>query len=271
MVSHQRLDTLSPPAARRDVKAELAAGFPYSLDHASAVAALLAELLCAPVPRKGLITDLDDTLWAGLLDEAGPQDVSWTGDDHRHALYQQMLASLAGAGVLIGVASRNDPGLVAEALARADLPHRARCALPGGGDLGSQVALDPSHPRDLERRRRRRGVHRRQPARARRGARASARAAPPRAPRRRRRHARRSSNTCGRCSARASCRPRMACASRASGPRGHCTAHSPRTTDRPTSWPASTARSSSATGPRTRRVPSSSSARPPSSTSTGSG
>jgi FkbH-like protein len=121
IVHHQRLDDLSPPAGRRDVKAELAAGFPYSLEHASAVAALLAELLCPPVPRKGLITDLDDTLWAGLLDEAGPGDVSWSGADHRHALYQQLLASLAGAGVLVGVASRNDPGLVAEALARPDL------------------------------------------------------------------------------------------------------------------------------------------------------
>ena len=118
MVSPQRLDHLSPPSARRDVKAELVAGFPYSLEHASAMAALLAELLYPPVPLKGLITDLDDTLWAGLLDEAGPEEVSWSGADHRHALYQQLLASLAGAGVLIGVASRNDPALVAEALAR---------------------------------------------------------------------------------------------------------------------------------------------------------
>ncbi len=121
MVSHQRLDILSPPSARRDVKAELVAGFPYSLEHASVLAALLSELLYPPVPRKGLITDLDDTLWAGLLDEAGPGGVSWSGADHRHALYQQLLASLAGAGVLIGVASRNDPGLVAEALGRPDL------------------------------------------------------------------------------------------------------------------------------------------------------
>jgi FkbH-like protein len=121
IVNHQRLDTLSPAAARRDVKAELAAGFPYSLEHASAAAALLAELLCPPVPRRGLITDLDDTLWAGLLDEAGPTEVSWSEADHRHGLYQELLASLAGAGVLIGVASRNDPGLVAEALASPDL------------------------------------------------------------------------------------------------------------------------------------------------------
>ena len=121
MAALQRLDDLSPAATRRDVKAELTTGFPYSLDHASAVATLLAELLCAPVPRKGLITDLDDTLWAGLLDEAGPQEVAWTEAGHRHGLYQQLLASLAGAGVLIGVASRNDPRLVAEALGRPDL------------------------------------------------------------------------------------------------------------------------------------------------------
>ncbi len=121
MVSHQKLDDLSPIATRRDVKAELAAGFPYSLHHAAVLAALLADILCPPVARKGLITDLDDTLWAGLLDEAGPAQVSWTGADHRHALYQQLLASLASAGVLIGVASRNDGGLVADALARPDL------------------------------------------------------------------------------------------------------------------------------------------------------
>jgi FkbH-like protein len=121
MVSPQRLDELSAPAIRRDVKAELATGCPYALKHASSVAALLGDLLCAPARRKGLITDLDDTLWAGLLDEAGPHEVSWTEAGHRHGLYQQLLASLASAGVLIGVASRNDPDLVAEALARPDL------------------------------------------------------------------------------------------------------------------------------------------------------
>ncbi|MGH2894775.1 MAG: hypothetical protein ACRDPM_16145, partial [Solirubrobacteraceae bacterium] len=105
-----------PPA-----RSVLTTGFPYSLAHASTLAALLAELLCPPVPRKGLVTDLDDTLWAGLLDEAGPQEVSWTEAGHRHGLYQQLLASLASAGVLIGVASRHDPALVAEALDRPDL------------------------------------------------------------------------------------------------------------------------------------------------------
>jgi FkbH-like protein len=121
MASLPRLDELSPPAGRRDVKSEIAGGFPYSVAHASVTAGMVAELLWPSVPLKGLITDLDQTLWTGLLDEAGPHQVAWTEAGHRHGLYQQLLASLASAGVLIGVASRNDPGLVAEALARRDL------------------------------------------------------------------------------------------------------------------------------------------------------
>ncbi|MGZ4170043.1 MAG: HAD-IIIC family phosphatase [Solirubrobacteraceae bacterium] len=121
IASQQRIDRLSPPRGRRDVKGELTAGFPYSLVHASAVAAVLAELLPPVVPRKGLITDLDNTLWAGTLDEQGPEGVTWIEDAHRHGLYQQLLASLASAGVLIAVASRNDPELVARTLAREDL------------------------------------------------------------------------------------------------------------------------------------------------------
>ena len=136
VASRQRLDELSPPHARRDVKAELTAGFPYSLGHASTLAGLLSELVPTPSPRKGLITDLDDTLWAGILDEQGPEGVSWTGDARRHGLYQQLLASLASAGILIAVASRNDPELVAQALGREDLLITADAVYPICVDWG---------------------------------------------------------------------------------------------------------------------------------------
>jgi FkbH-like protein len=121
--SLQLVDELSPPAARRDVQAELNAGFPYSLAHASVLAQLLATALASPTPKKGLITDLDETLWAGVLGESGVSNLSWDLDSRSqaHALYQQLLASLASAGVLIGVASRNDPRAVAEAFERPDL------------------------------------------------------------------------------------------------------------------------------------------------------
>jgi FkbH-like protein len=87
------------------------------------VAELLASLLRPPAPKKGLITDLDDTLWRGLLGEVGADGVSWDLDrrGHAHALYQQLLQSLAESGVLLAVASKNDAGRVEEAFRRSDL------------------------------------------------------------------------------------------------------------------------------------------------------
>jgi FkbH-like protein len=66
---------------------------------------------------------LDDTLWRGLVGEVGPDAVSWDLDSgaQAHALYQQLLASLSRRGVLVGIASKNDPEVVQKALQRADL------------------------------------------------------------------------------------------------------------------------------------------------------
>ncbi len=117
LLSAQRLDQISPQAARFDVRSELAAGFPYSLAHADALAGLLARALRNPSPKKGLITDLDDTLWSGILGDVGVAAVAWDLEHHAqpHGLYQQLLASLAEAGVLVAVASKNDAALVEEA------------------------------------------------------------------------------------------------------------------------------------------------------------
>jgi FkbH-like protein len=132
VVGAQRLDELSPPGERLDAKAELTAGFPYRLGHAAALAGALAALVGDPAPKKGLITDLDDTLWAGLLGEVGVDGVGWTLERRaqQHGLYQQLLASLASAGVLIAVASKNEPALVEQAFARDDLLLAAGSVLP---------------------------------------------------------------------------------------------------------------------------------------------
>jgi FkbH-like protein len=118
IVNSQRLDTLSS-SRRFDVNSDLASGFPYTLAHASALAQVLAELVLNRPPKKGLITDLDDTLWRGILGEVGVEGVSWDLDHHSqiHALYQQLLRSLAASGSLIAVASKNDKSLVDEAFA----------------------------------------------------------------------------------------------------------------------------------------------------------
>jgi FkbH-like protein len=123
ILNSQRLDELSPRHTRLDLCSELMAGFPYKLPHASTIAKLLATLSQNPTPKKGLITDLDDTLWAGILGEVGSEGVSWHLDQHTHmhGLYQQFLDSLASAGVLIAVASKNDRALVEQAFEREDL------------------------------------------------------------------------------------------------------------------------------------------------------
>jgi FkbH-like protein len=123
VLNTQRLDELSPAQARLDVQSDLMAGFPYKLPHASAIAELLAALIQNPTPKKGLITDLDNTLWAGILGEVGTDGISWDLDQHTHmhGLYQQFLGSLASAGVLIAIASKNDPALVKKAFERKDL------------------------------------------------------------------------------------------------------------------------------------------------------
>jgi FkbH-like protein len=123
VVSGQRLDENSPLGKRFDLRTEITQGFPYKTSHASLIGELLAELICRREPKKGLITDLDDTLWAGILGEVGVDGVHWHLEEHAqlHGLYQQFLASLASAGILIAAASKNDATLVGQAFERDDL------------------------------------------------------------------------------------------------------------------------------------------------------
>jgi FkbH-like protein len=118
-----RLAALSLAAGRSDPRSELATGFPFSLPHASALGQCLVELAYPVAPKKGLITDLDDTLWSGIVGEVGHEAVSWTQARHSqlHGLYQSLLRQLSEAGVLLAVASKNEPEVVELALARADL------------------------------------------------------------------------------------------------------------------------------------------------------
>jgi FkbH-like protein len=123
VLDSQALDSVSPPATRFDIKSEILSGFPYKLPHASTLAQSMALLLQSRGPKKGLITDLDDTLWSGILGEVGIEGVNWSLEHHSHihGLYQQFLSSLASAGVLVGVASKNDAALVQQAFDRKDL------------------------------------------------------------------------------------------------------------------------------------------------------
>jgi FkbH-like protein len=110
-------------ASERDLQSDLRSGFPYTSTRAAELAEAAATALLAGPTMKGVITDLDDTLWRGLVGEIGADAVTWDLDSGSlvHALYQQLLAEFARRGVLIAVCSKNDLEVVTNALARPDL------------------------------------------------------------------------------------------------------------------------------------------------------
>jgi len=123
MVSAEYINTLCPPAERWDLDTELSCGFPYRLQYASLLAGAVARLISPPQPLKGLITDLDDAVWQGILGEDGVDGISWdlNGRSQMHGAYQRMLHALSAAGVLIAAATKNDPQLVEEAFQKRQL------------------------------------------------------------------------------------------------------------------------------------------------------
>lgn len=123
ILNSEWIDFESPLRDRHDPEADLRAGFPYRLQHASALASALRKLIESRSPKKGLITDLDETLWKGILGEDGVHGISWSLEHNSqvYAFYQRFLGALASEGVLIAVASRNEPALIEQALDRNDL------------------------------------------------------------------------------------------------------------------------------------------------------
>src|ERR1051325_56445 len=141
IVNAERLAFLSPADKRLDVRQAWTAGFPYQLPHASVLANLFCRLIHNPIPMKGLVTDLDNTLWSGIVGEVGPGGVYWDLDHHSqgHGLYQQFLSELASEGVLIAAASKNEPGTVTEAFDRKDILLRSEQVFPMAVSWGSKA------------------------------------------------------------------------------------------------------------------------------------
>ncbi|MEZ5512885.1 MAG: HAD-IIIC family phosphatase [Steroidobacteraceae bacterium] len=117
------LRSTADAAPRHDIRSDLVTGFPYSVAHADRVAECLGALVAPPMPRKGLITDLDDTLWSGIVGDVGEEAVSWdlAAKTHHHALFQTLLAALSEEGVLLAIASKNSAEVAAGALHRPDM------------------------------------------------------------------------------------------------------------------------------------------------------
>ena len=123
MVSSEYINAICPLAERWNLDTELSCGFPYRLQYASLLASAMARLISPSQPLKGLITDLDDAVWRGILGEDGVDGISWdlNGRSQMHGAYQRMLHALSAAGVLIAAATKNDPQLVEEAFQKRQL------------------------------------------------------------------------------------------------------------------------------------------------------
>ena len=132
VVSAERLAQESPWESRFDLKSDLKAGLPYTVAHADHVAELLTKVLVPPAPKKGIISDLDDTMWKGIVGDEGPENVHWDlhGDSQMHGLYQKLLGSLSDNGTLVGIASKNDPAVVAKTFERPDMILRSEQVFP---------------------------------------------------------------------------------------------------------------------------------------------
>lgn len=77
----------------------------------------LAQHLAAAVhslrngPKKVLVLDLDDTLWGGVVGEAGPHDIELEGTPagEAHLSLQRYAHDLSRRGVLLAICSKNNP------------------------------------------------------------------------------------------------------------------------------------------------------------------
>lgn len=123
VLNGSRLAQQSSPSERWSLRSELEFDFPFTLRHADILSRELVAALLLPTRRKGLVLDLDNTLWSGIIGDDGAQGVTWdlTSRSQHHAFFQRFANMLADSGVLLGVASKNDLALAEEGLGREDL------------------------------------------------------------------------------------------------------------------------------------------------------
>ncbi len=103
----------------RDARMYLASRLPVSADlfqvYARGLIRSISTLFRAP--RKVLCTDLDNTLWGGILGEDGPEGIA-TGNafpGNCYLEYQKLLRQLSSRGILLTIVSKNNESDVRDA------------------------------------------------------------------------------------------------------------------------------------------------------------
>jgi FkbH-like protein len=105
----------------RDTRLFLASRLPFAMNHFSAYCRALVRSFSVMfrAPRKVLCTDLDNTLWGGVLGEDGPNGIA-TGSafpGNCYLSYQRYLKELSARGILLAIVSKNNEADVREAFA----------------------------------------------------------------------------------------------------------------------------------------------------------
>ena len=99
----------------------LASGFPLASTYLGQVAQMIMKVVLTTQKeaKKVLVTDLDNTLWSGIIAEDELDGISAEADGKGfwHFLYQTLLRKFKETGILLAVVSRNDPETVIPALA----------------------------------------------------------------------------------------------------------------------------------------------------------
>lgn len=106
----------------------LKVGMPLSNKGAVQVAEILARECIGLLdkhrePKKLLITDLDNTAWAGVVGEDGVAGIRCSlQEGAQHFLYQQSIKRLQARGILLAVVTKNDNDLATAAFDSVDMP-----------------------------------------------------------------------------------------------------------------------------------------------------
>jgi FkbH-like protein len=120
----EEIEALYPVAEVHDPHADELGHLPYTPVYFAALATAIARRIhaVAASPFKAIALDCDDTLWAGICGEDGPQGV--VIDEPRLAL-QRFMRDRRGSGILLALCSKNNEADVVETFrAHPEMPLR---------------------------------------------------------------------------------------------------------------------------------------------------
>ncbi|MDP3722276.1 MAG: HAD-IIIC family phosphatase, partial [Candidatus Omnitrophota bacterium] len=118
---------LRTPVTQLNYRDLLQAGCPLSVEDSRALATLFVDTAFTLLRRKKVIvTDLDGTLWAGVIGEEGAGEILCRpeGKGYPHYIFQKFLAKLKREGIWLAWCSKNNPEDALAAFEALEMPLR---------------------------------------------------------------------------------------------------------------------------------------------------